>query len=75
MCVPWKVGKVLWMIQIEMSVIKQIQNFNFNNFLQFGHINDHSSERIDLSLHCNLQFVVVSVSVGVIAFTVNTGIF
>lgn len=59
------------MIQIEMSVIKHIQNPQFNNLLQLCQINDHPRNRIDPSPDANLQLVIMTVSVGVVAFTVE----
>lgn len=64
-------GKV-WHVLIQVLMVQWSHDYILNALLQVCQVHDHASEAIDLSTHCDLHFVVVSVTIGIVAFSINS---
>lgn len=64
-------GKV-WDVLIQVFMVQWNHDDFLDAPLQVCQVHDHASERINLSTHCYLHFVVVSMTIGVVAFSINS---
>lgn len=64
------VGKV-WDVLIQVFMVQWSHDDVLNAPLQVSQVHDHAGDTIDLSTHCNLHFVVVSMTIGIVAFSID----
>lgn len=62
----------VWDVYIQVFMVQWNHDDFLNAPLQVSQVHDHASETINLSPHCHLHFVVVSMTIGIVAFSINS---
>lgn len=65
------IGKVRYVL-IQVFMVQWNHDDFLNTTLQICQVHDHASKTVDRSTHCDLHFVVVSMTIGIVAFSINS---